>query len=170
MPEIRIVRLAKDKPFQDPYVNGSDGKIQFVSSCSNTAVFVKCPPLLCGTRMHSRQNFSPAFVRDSGYVYKRQAEEKEEEEDEGLFDSEPRKFAKLYRETLGLLDENRLKHEERDGNDTLVGLQSRVVGGRASRPMAWPYLVAIYKDGDFHCGGVILKEVCVLTAAHCMDG
>jgi len=55
-------------------------------------------------------------------------------------------------------------------NDTIVGSQLRVVGGRASQPRAWPFLVAIYKDGFFHCGGVILSDVYILTAGHCMDG
>ncbi|KAG7203877.1 hypothetical protein KM043_017931 [Ampulex compressa] len=55
-------------------------------------------------------------------------------------------------------------------NDSLVGSELRVVGGRASRPKAWPFLVAIYKDGKFHCGGVILNEWWILTAAHCLDG
>ncbi|XP_015117186.1 serine protease nudel [Diachasma alloeum] len=46
----------------------------------------------------------------------------------------------------------------------------RIVGGRTSQPQAWPFLVAVYKDGYFHCGAVILDEHWIMTAAHCVDG
>lgn len=45
----------------------------------------------------------------------------------------------------------------------------RVVGGVASNPGAWPWLIALYQDGIFHCGGVILSDQWVLTAAHCVN-
>ncbi|XP_063244111.1 uncharacterized protein LOC134543168 isoform X2 [Bacillus rossius redtenbacheri] len=47
--------------------------------------------------------------------------------------------------------------------------EGRVVGGEASRPGSWPWVVALYKDGLFHCGGVILTPTWVMTAAHCVD-
>lgn len=31
----------------------------------------------------------------------------------------------------------------------------RIVGGDRSGPHSWPYVVAIYKNGRFHCGGTI---------------
>lgn len=44
----------------------------------------------------------------------------------------------------------------------------RVVGGRLSGPGTWPWLVAILRNGIFHCGGVILDESWIMTAAHCV--
>nr|AID60334.1 ovarian serine protease [Nilaparvata lugens] len=46
---------------------------------------------------------------------------------------------------------------------------ARVVGGQASQPAKWPWIVALYQDGIFHCGGVILDVYWVMTAAHCVD-
>lgn len=160
-----MVRLP-DNAFHGPYVKGIGGQTQFVASCSNSAVFVKCPPLPCGTRVLPHRD-SPVTARDIAkdrYVYKRHTVER--------LSPETANFDQLYQEMLGLLDRGSSFSEEKaqSRNDTLVGAQLRVVGGRASRPKAWPFLVAIYKDGDFHCGGVILNEVWILTAAHCMDG
>ncbi|CAG9823853.1 unnamed protein product [Phaedon cochleariae] len=52
--------------------------------------------------------------------------------------------------------------------NVLLG-NSRVVGGKPSQPAAWPWLVSIYKNGIFHCGGVLINEMWIVTAAHCVD-
>jgi hypothetical protein len=44
----------------------------------------------------------------------------------------------------------------------------RIVGGKLSKPTAWPFLVAIFRDGNFHCGGSLITEEWVLSAAHCV--
>lgn len=44
----------------------------------------------------------------------------------------------------------------------------RIVGGDRSAPHSWPFIVAMYKDGSFHCGGTIINENWILSAAHCM--
>ncbi|XP_011186210.3 serine protease nudel [Zeugodacus cucurbitae] len=44
----------------------------------------------------------------------------------------------------------------------------RIVGGSYSAPMQWPFVVAIYRDGKFHCGGTIYSENWILSAAHCV--
>lgn len=46
--------------------------------------------------------------------------------------------------------------------------ESRVVGGRPSQPAAWPWMVALYRDGMFHCGGVIINQNWIMSAAHCV--
>uniref|UniRef100_A0A1A9V3W1 Lectizyme n=1 Tax=Glossina austeni TaxID=7395 RepID=A0A1A9V3W1_GLOAU len=46
----------------------------------------------------------------------------------------------------------------------------RIVGGSLSVPMEWPFIVAIFRNGDFHCGGSIYSAywVSIITAAHCV--
>ncbi|XP_014224565.1 serine protease nudel-like [Trichogramma pretiosum] len=43
-----------------------------------------------------------------------------------------------------------------------------IVGGHDSYPRAWPFIVAMSKNGRFHCGGAILSAYWILTAAHCL--
>ncbi|CAH2232285.1 jg25452 [Pararge aegeria aegeria] len=47
--------------------------------------------------------------------------------------------------------------------------EGRVVGGKPSQPTAWPWTVALYRDGMFHCGGVIINQNWIMTAAHCVN-
>lgn len=44
----------------------------------------------------------------------------------------------------------------------------RIVGGDRSIPHSWPFIVALYRDGSFHCGGTIINTNWILSAAHCM--
>ncbi|XP_017468639.1 PREDICTED: serine protease nudel [Rhagoletis zephyria] len=44
----------------------------------------------------------------------------------------------------------------------------RIVGGSYSKAMQWPFVVAIYRDGKFHCGGTIYSENWIISAAHCV--
>lgn len=43
---------------------------------------------------------------------------------------------------------------ERKRRDEILG----VVGGFRSEPQTWPYIIALYKNGHFHCGGIIHTE------------
>lgn len=44
--------------------------------------------------------------------------------------------------------------------------EERIVGGNDALPMEFPFIVVIYKDGHFHCGGSIFDENWIITAAH----
>ncbi|XP_019936070.1 serine protease 57 [Paralichthys olivaceus] len=44
---------------------------------------------------------------------------------------------------------------------------SRIVGGRDSAPHSRPYMASLQVGGSHNCGGALVKENFVLTAAHC---
>ncbi|XP_037084134.1 trypsin-1-like isoform X2 [Pollicipes pollicipes] len=47
---------------------------------------------------------------------------------------------------------------------------TRVVGGRPSRINEYPWAVALTYRGRFYCGGSLINDRYVLTAAHCING
>jgi secreted trypsin-like serine protease len=47
----------------------------------------------------------------------------------------------------------------------------RIVGGNVADPAEWPFIAAIAsKGGGQYCGGSVLSEDAVVTAAHCVEG
>lgn len=36
--------------------------------------------------------------------------------------------------------------------------KDRIVGGEPCEPLEWPFVIAIYRDGNFHCGGIIHND------------
>ena len=60
-----------------------------------------------------------------------------------------------------------LLHASGCGVNTVTG--SRIVGGQPADPKEWPWMVALLRDRDRHfCGGVLITDLHVLTAAHCV--
>lgn len=68
--------------------------------------------------------------------------------------------------TIQDLDSDNSGDMEKDDRNKRA--ESRVVGGKPSQPADWPWMVAIYKNGMFHCGGVVLTQSWVISAAHCV--
>ncbi|XP_061566603.1 tryptase-like [Cololabis saira] len=48
------------------------------------------------------------------------------------------------------------------------GSSSRIVGGEDASPGDWPWQIALYTYGTFQCGGSLITDQWVLTAAHCI--
>ena len=47
-------------------------------------------------------------------------------------------------------------------------MKGRVVGGEEVQPPnAWPWQVGLYYYDEFFCGGTLVSESTVITAAHC---
>ncbi|XP_011309599.1 uncharacterized protein [Fopius arisanus] len=53
------------------------------------------------------------------------------------------------------------------GIRTQTTSQARIVGGGSSTAGSWPWQVALYKEGDYQCGGALINDKWVLSAAHC---
>ncbi|XP_051153423.1 uncharacterized protein LOC127276809 isoform X2 [Leptopilina boulardi] len=53
------------------------------------------------------------------------------------------------------------------GIRTQVLSQARIVGGGSSSAGSWPWQVALYKEGDYQCGGALINDRWVLSAGHC---
>ncbi|XP_076396173.1 serine protease nudel isoform X3 [Megachile rotundata] len=148
VPTIQIHSMSDDV-YQGPFLTEVDGQPKLIPSCMNTAVYVECPPFACGTPV--AQNSL-------------QSTSEETDQSSRLLSGMLRPWSENEIDWRTNNDRNSSKE------DDIVGSQLRVVGGRASQPTAWPFLVAIYKDGRFHCGGIILNDLWILTAAHCVDG
>lgn len=64
---------------------------------------------------------------------------------------------------------NRFRPESR-GCGLSTKSYSRIVGGRPADPNEWPWMAAIFRRTQSYvsCGGVLITDLHVLTAAHCV--
>ncbi|XP_022825426.1 serine protease nudel isoform X1 [Spodoptera litura] len=153
------------------YLNtGPGGLIQTSDTCMNSsAVYVTCPDLICGTRVQSTSQ----LLKQSNIMENR------------LFGRNKRYFPTSHAYPP-MFYGNRYKRDvDQDSTKTNYGMEinrlsafdtmrnkrteSRVVGGRPSQPAAWPWMVAVYRNGMFHCGGVVINHSWVISAAHCVS-
>ncbi|XP_060801901.1 serine protease nudel [Amyelois transitella] len=158
-PFIQVVPI--DPMLNVNYLNtGPGGFIHTSNTCFNSsAIYVTCPDLLCGTRMLSTSQ----LLRENTAIENR------------LFGRNKR-FLNRY--PYDIFNGNRRRHKpkynvegERKMNLDDVRnkrAESRVVGGKPSQPAAWPWVAAMYRNGMFHCGGVIITQDWIISAAHCV--
>lgn len=125
---------------QGPFLQSViSGQASFLDSCAG-ATYVACPDLHCGTRLITSDLFHPQDSIRNDVLLTRENED-------------------IYRSKRSNYTAIREKRQE----------DLRVVGGSPSQPAAWPWVVAIYRDGTFHCGGTILNKFWIISAAHCVD-
>lgn len=48
--------------------------------------------------------------------------------------------------------------------------KTRIVGGETADPGSWPWQVSLQRNGFHFCGGSLITEEYILTAAHCFQG
>ena len=54
---------------------------------------------------------------------------------------------------------------ENDGHDP----RGKIVGGFEAEEHEWPWIVALFIDDMWFCGGALISDEFVLTAAHCAE-
>ncbi|CAF0811972.1 unnamed protein product [Rotaria sp. Silwood1] len=55
------------------------------------------------------------------------------------------------------------------GRAAVAPIRTRIVGGQDAAPHSWPWLVSLQYHGGHFCGGTLIDEYHVLTAAHCLQ-
>jgi secreted trypsin-like serine protease len=55
------------------------------------------------------------------------------------------------------------------GRQAVPPLRTRIVGGQEAVPHSWPWLVSLQQYGGHFCGGTLIDEYHVVTAAHCLQ-
>lgn len=62
-----------------------------------------------------------------------------------------------------------MRKSRKRGCGTTARMKTRLAGGQPADPKEWPWMVALLRRGSIqYCGGVLITDRHVLTAAHCV--
>ncbi|KAI5644482.1 trypsin domain-containing protein [Phthorimaea operculella] len=166
-PYIQVIPI--DPMLEVNYLNTAEGgMIHMSDTCfNNSAIYVTCPDLLCGTRIMPATQILKENVEIENHLFGR---------NKRFLESYPLYYSdRERRHVMDIINERNnnslyLEKEIMDSSNLRnKRTESRVVGGIASQPAAWPWMIAMYRDGMFHCGGVVLTQTWVMSAAHCVS-
>lgn len=157
-PEVSFAHISEN--YKGPFLVRTEDDFILQDHCkSHVSTYVKCPEIRCGTRIMSEDYAESRFKR---YIHSRKDDFSEWWKRIKKEIINTYKVDDVYWKLTPVDDVD--GHAKRKREET-----GRVVGGKDSEPRAWPWVIALYKDGDFHCGGVILDEKWIMTAAHCVE-
>jgi len=61
-----------------------------------------------------------------------------------------------------------LSFEPADASEGLLSTRDvRMAGGASTKDATYPFMTAVYRNGEYLCAGVLVQNKYVLTAAHC---
>ncbi|XP_050314340.1 serine protease nudel isoform X2 [Anthonomus grandis grandis] len=167
-------------PYDGLFINiRPDNEISLVNTCvQDRAAFVECPPIYCGLRFlinnPYRMEEVDTTVEDMLSNIERADSMRhvmfKREDTDNTFDQTLAKhnLSHSHIEEVRKNLERSLKRRDLSAESSILK-ESRVVGGKPSQPAAWPWLVSIYRNGIFHCGGVLINDLWIVTASHCVS-
>jgi len=83
--------------------------------------------------------------------------------------SSPGTVPKTFHPNIQFRPGNR-SFEDVCGYENPEGVDDRIVGGHEAKRHQWPWMVALFIDDHKFCGGTLISDEWVLTAAHCAEG
>ena len=66
-------------------------------------------------------------------------------------------------------DEETIKDKTQEENSCGVAYTPRIQGGEDADPGQFPWIAALMKNGRPNCGGAVISNQFILTAAHCIE-
>jgi len=121
-----------------------------------------------GRKLRPEEHWRPSQVRDLSKYKPRHPQVAA-----GSFDIEMEKINKVAAEmrASGKFSKSNKKDKGQPRAECgIEGPTAKIVGGEEATPHTWPWQVALFIDNAWFCGGSIISENYVLTAAHCADG
>lgn len=96
-------------------------------------------------------------------------EEWDESEDENGPSANDKDAISRKNATLDDIKEPTRKARRPRGCGTTTKTKIRIAGGQPADPKEWPWMAALLRQGAIqYCGGVLITDRHVLTAAHCV--